>query len=276
MTFYISPQCQSDLGVKDSLKAVFQLEGEVFRAAQNRETLKVCGKNASYFIKRHKGVGWKEIVKNIFFGRPPILSAKNEWRAIQKLHELGIDTMVLCGYGATGCNPAKKNSFLITEALEECESLETLSLQWQKEGLPFQAKQALIETLAQISKKMHQAGINHRDYYLCHFLMPRQQQLSLYVSKAPIKLFLIDLHRAQIRGSTPKRWRIKDLAGLYFSTLHLPISRADRFRFIRAYSDMPLRLALKQEGSLWQSVERKAQKLFQKALLQGIVPEVSR
>lgn len=275
MEFYLSQECQANLGIEKNLKEVFQLEGEIFRATQNRETLKVTTPGKSYFVKRHRGVGWKEVFKNLCFGRLPILGAQNEWLAIQKLHEIGIDTMVLSGYGTKGKNPAKQSSFLITEALEDCESLETLAVEWQKNQPPVRFKRRLITTLANISKKMHSAGVNHRDFYLCHFLMPKDQNLALSDNNKNIRLFLIDLHRAQIRTQTPNRWRIKDLAGLYFSSLHLELSQRDYFRFIRAYSGASLREALKTDKHLWLSVEDKAQKLFKKALSQGIVPEVS-
>jgi len=58
--------------------------------------------------------------------RLPVLGARNEWLAIQRLQRLDIDTMTLVGYGERGSNPAQRQSFVITEALEETVSLEDL------------------------------------------------------------------------------------------------------------------------------------------------------
>lgn len=89
-----------------------------------------------------------------------------------------------------------------------------------------------------------------------------------------IKLHLIDLHRAQIRIQTPKRWVIKDLAGLCFSSIELAsmeltsvgtkITDRDYFRFIKSYTGSSLRIALEQKPDFWQTVYRRACRLYKK------------
>jgi heptose I phosphotransferase len=86
----------------------------------------------------------------------------------------------------------------------------------------------LLERLARISKKMHNSGMNHRDYYLCHFLMPKDDSIAL----CDKPLYLIDLHRAQLRASVPKRWQVKDIGGLYYSALNIGLTRNDALRFV--------------------------------------------
>ena len=58
------------------------------------------------------------------------------------------------------------------------------------------------------ARRMHDAGINHRDFYICHFHL---DELSLQEQET--RCYLIDLHRAQIRERTPRRWRIRTLPG---------------------------------------------------------------
>jgi heptose I phosphotransferase len=107
---------------------------------------------------------------------------------------------------------------------------------------------------------MHRAGINHRDFYLCHFHL---DETSL---PEPLpRCYLIDLHRAQIRGRTPRRWRVKDLAGLYFSAMDCGLGQRDLLRFMRHYSEGGLRTALGVERGFWQQVERRALMLYRKA-----------
>ena len=120
-----------------------------------------------------------------------------------------------------------------------------------------QLKRALIERVAQMTRQMHRAGVNHRDCYICHFLLHTDQPLS--VENVPLSL--IDLHRAQVRSKVPLRWRNKDLAGLYFSALNIGLTRGDKLRFLRTYFGLPLRDVLKQEAPLLRSLERKAAKL---------------
>jgi heptose I phosphotransferase len=119
----------------------------------------------------------------------------------------------------------------------------------------------LIAKVAEITKKMHDSGINHRDYYLCHFLLKTDKPAeSLAIDD--IDLYLFDLHRAQIRAAVPRRWRIKDLAGLYFSSLDAGLTRRDYYRFITYYEGRPLRSLTAAEWRLWQQVKKRGEQLY--------------
>lgn len=102
---------------------------------------------------------------------------------------------------------------------------------------------------------MHRAGVNHRDCYICHFLLHTDKP----VSADDFRLSVIDLHRAQTRDATPKRWRNKDLAALYFSALDIGLTRRDKLRFLRTYFRRPLREILRDEAGLLAWMERKAE-----------------
>lgn len=93
-------------------------------------------------------------------------------------------------------------------------------------------------------RKMHQGGINHRDCYICHFLL----HLPFEGDEESLKISVIDLHRAQIRNSVPRRWRDKDLIGLYFSSLNIGLTKRDVFRFLKIYFALPLRDILRGRG----------------------------
>jgi heptose I phosphotransferase len=79
-----------------------------------------------------------------------------------------------------------------------------------------------------------------------------------------LTFYLIDLHRAQIREKTPDRWRLKDLSGLYFSAMDCGLTQRDIFRFIKAYSNLPLRDALQKYHTLLSRIESKAVKLYKR------------
>ncbi len=84
------------------------------------------------------------------------------------------------------------------------------------------------------------------------------------VSADDFRLSVIDLHRAQTRDATPKRWRNKDLAALYFSALDIGLTRRDKLRFLRTYFRRPLREILRDEAGLLAWMERKAEKLYER------------
>lgn len=246
---------------------IMQLQGEVFREMDGRRTLRFQHAGKSYFIKLHFGVGWKEIWKNLRQFKLPIIGAKNEWRAIQRLNQLQVDTMHLVGYGSRGFNPARKQSFVITEDLVNTRSLEDFCQPWRTasplRGDILQIKRQLIERLAWIGKTLHENGVNHRDFYLVHFLLgmtPTESEMA----QGKITASLIDLHRVLIRRYTPVRWRIKDVGALYFSCLDIGLTKRDLFRFMCAYSGRSLREILHEDQKFWLAAQARAVKLYNK------------
>jgi heptose I phosphotransferase len=246
----------------DPFVAVEVLKGEVFRELEARRTLRTEVAGRGYFVKIHRGVGWAEILKNLLSLRLPVLGAANEWRAIRRLAELGVDTMHGVAFGQRGSNPAAQHSFIVTEELAPTISLEDYCRDWPSQAPPVEFKRALIGRVAEMAGRMHRGGVNHRDFYICHFLLHLDPEPSI----DHFKLSLIDLHRAQIRSQTPRRWRDKDLSSLYFSALDIGLTTRDRLRFLRTYFDMPLRKILRDEARLLAHLEREANRLHARFL----------
>ena len=242
---------------RDAFAAVDALDGEVFRQRDGRRTFRCEIGGCGYFVKIHHGIGWGEIVKNLLVGRAPILGAGNEWQAIHRLTAIGIDTMQAVAFGQRGWNPARRHSFLITEELAPTISLEDFCREWAHQPPPTALKHALIRRVADMAGRMHRAGVNHRDFYLCHFLLHLEPQ----PTAQNLKLSLIDLHRAQSRTQVPRRWRDKDLAGLYFSALGIGLTQRDFLRFLRVYFARPLRAILREEAPLLRHLAQEGRRL---------------
>ena len=243
------------LGARHQFRDLMAIDGEVFRAQPGRRTLRFIRHGKSYFIKQHFGVGWREIFKNLLSFRSPVLGARNEYLAAERLKSLGIATVSVAGYGARGFNPATRKSFIVTEDLGDTETLEDLCRDWKKHPPDFRLKRALIARVAGIARKMHANGVNHRDFYLCHFRLGKDEDKNQ-------PLYLIDLHRAQLRERTPRRWVVKDLGGLYFSSMDIGLSKRDLYRFIIAYRGRRLREVFRSETDFWRQVERRAKRLY--------------
>lgn len=242
---------------RDTVEKILFSQGEIYRSLEGRSTKKVQLQNNHYFVKQHTGVGWKEIFKNIIQLRLPVISAKNEWKALQRLSEIAILAPKIIAYGCNGKNPATLKSFLITEALPESISLEDLC----KNKIPRSLKYKLIDEVATIARRLHAEGINHRDFYLCHFLVDGVEW-----KKGKIKLYVIDLHRAQSRKQVPTRWKIKDLAGLYFSSKGMSLTKRDFFRFIKTYNEEKnWRIVFNEANTLfWKKVKKRGDQCYQK------------
>jgi len=245
-----------NLPAGDSFEVLLHYQGISHRALENRKTIEVYIGGQHYFIKQHYGVGWREIIKNLLQGRLPIIGAKNEWRALQLLPTLGIPTMSLVAYGSQGRSPATQQSFIVTRALENTISLEDLCATWPKNPPLYATRVTIIKEVARMARALHGAKIYHRDFYICHFLLAMNHE--------PLRLYLIDLHRALIKKSVSQRWLIKDLAGLYFSSMDCGITTKDICRFLRDYYQQPLRLILTRESRVLKAIDKRAKALYAK------------
>jgi len=242
----------------DPFAKVEALQGHVLREREGRRTLRTEIDGRGYFAKIHRGVGWREIFKNLICLRLPVLGARNEWLAIERLRQLGADTMRMVAFGERGWNPARRHSFIVTEELAPTINLEDYCRDWPRIPPEPTLKRALIVRVAEIARLMHENRMNHRDFYLCH--------LRLHTDLPPrpeaFRLSVMDLHRAQIHArATAPRWRRKDLAGLYFSALGIGLTRRDLLRFLRVYFNAPLRDTLRDQARLLAWLPREAARL---------------
>lgn len=258
MKLLLSEPFKSLWAGRDPFVAVEALQGVVYRELEGRRTLRTEVDGRGYFVKIHRGIGWGEIVKNLLTAKLPVLGATQELLAIERLTAAGVATMTAVAFGARGSNPAQQHSFIVTEELAPTISLEDFSLDWLKQPPPVKLKRALIAEVAKMVGGMHRAGVNHRDCYICHFLLHTDKP----VTAEDFRLSVIDLHRAQTRAAITRRWRDKDLAALYFSALDIGLTRRDKLRFLRGYFQLPLRQVLRDEARLLAWLEAKAAKLY--------------
>jgi heptose I phosphotransferase len=250
---------------RDAFEAVEALDGQVYRELEGRRTLRTEVDGRGYFVKIHRGIGWGEVAKNLLTAKLPVLGAGQEWEAINRLHQAGVATMTAVAYGERGNNPAAQHSFIITEELAPTESLEDVSIDWRNAPPDPRLKRAFIAEVAKMVGTMHRAGVNHRDCYICHFLLHTDTP----VTPEDFRLSVIDLHRAQVRPAITQRWRNKDLAALYFSALDIGLTRRDKMRFLQGYFQQPLRQIIAQESALLSWLEARAEKLYQRKVRYG-------
>lgn len=255
----------------DPFDRAWSLAGDVVRQVADRSTMRTVIGGRAFYVKRHGGAGWREILKNIVSFKRPVVDASNEYIAIRELSAAGLHTLTVAGYGITGWNPATRRSFLITEELAGTESLEQVCLRWIELPPEPRVKRILIDRVAEIAARMHGAGFVHQDFYICHLLLAGHgQDLASRSLEAPI--YVVDLHRAVRFQRIPVRALVKDLGSLYFSALEIGLTRRDVFRFLASYLDQPLRLVLRRQAALLALCERRAAALHDKARRRKILP----
>jgi heptose I phosphotransferase len=248
---------------EDAFEQILAMDGKIYRNFKGRKTLRFEHEGKGYFLKIHPGVGWQEILSTLLNFKVPVLSAKDEYEAILALEKIGVRTMTIAGYGLRGSNPAKLQSFIITKEIENAVSLEELVLDSKLPTPTPVMKRAIIKKVAEIARAMHRNGVNHRDFYICHFLLP---EIWLEQEKPEIEppLYVIDLHRTQVRERIPARWLLKDLAGLHFSSMDAGLTKRDRLRFICCYENRSVKEVVPSLTGFWSKIDRKAVKLYQK------------
>jgi heptose I phosphotransferase len=237
---------------RDPFALFASMPGQEFRALESRRTYAVTFSGKRYFVKYHRGTPTGEVLKNLVQLRLPVTSARNEWRALSKLSELGVRVPIIAGWGRRGLLPQATESFIVTEDVGTQENLEDLTRDWVAQPPAFADKLALIREVAGISRTMHGNGICHRDFYICHFMV---------TGSGDSRLTLIDLHRALVKRRLGLRWVIKDIGSLYFSAMDIGLTHRDLLRFVRAYAGGDLRQALKGNAGFWEQVRLRGERL---------------
>lgn len=207
-------------GLRDFDSLMERPDGEIIKhALAQRKTVRLHLPDGSrVYLKRHYAIGLLAAVKSLFKCSPEP-TAFDEFENTVAFHASAIPTVMPLAAGLRPAGFLQTESFLVTLALEGSVKLDA----YVRGLLPQSAKRALIAETAALIKKMHAAGFNHRDLYLCHILR-----------RSDGNLFIVDLHRVQRRDQVPERWLVKDIAALNYSARGL-VSRTDCLRFFKAY-----------------------------------------
>lgn len=229
--------------------------GQTYRAVKTRHTVAVNHQGQTFYIKRHWGIGCRESLKELSQGKWPIWGAYNEYRALKLLQQHQIPAPQLVAYGQQGCLLPYQQSVIVMTAVGSSVNLEDKLFECLNNPPQLHYKRYLIKQVARLAQRIHDLGLNHRDFYICHFILsdPQADKPTLYV---------IDWHRAQKRRSVPKRWLVKDLAGLYFSTLDYPLTQTDLAYFLSHYFNCSFKAVVKRYPKLLQQIDRKAKRLY--------------
>ncbi|MBN1344106.1 MAG: hypothetical protein JXQ73_15580 [Phycisphaerae bacterium] len=191
------------------------------------------GSRRTLYLKRYQSPPLGEQLKRIFFRRAKRASAWWEWQRIRNLAAEGIGVPTPVGYGQKMRGFVERRSFLVTEAIPG-ESLE----RWVPRHLgpdgdvDWRTRRKLVGQLALLIRLLHEKKWAHRDLYLSHIFISHNAD-----GQAVFRL--IDLQRLFRPRWRWRRWRIKDLAALHYSTPAECVPATDRLRFLRHYFNVP-------------------------------------
>jgi heptose I phosphotransferase len=179
----------------------------------------------AFFLKRYTRPPLKEQLRQRLAGFPA--TAAMEWRWLRRAKELGIAAPIVVAYGLRRRGIIESNSVILTAkvpgiSLEKWVPANVAGLLRDRAF-----KRILIAAVADLVAKLHGAGLFHRDLYLAH--------LFLDGDPASPRLTMIDLQRVIRPRVFVRRWRVKDLASLNYSTPRAAATNADRLRWYKRY-----------------------------------------
>ena len=186
------------------------------------------------FLKRHKAErpSLGEWIKRVILSRN-VSSGMAEFYNICFFRKLGISTAAPVAAGERRVSPLCYESFLITESMAPFVSLETIIRLHpeQFEGLEGKEKKRFIlKAVANLMKKMHDAGQNHLDFNSDHVMMGPDE------NNTGTQLALLDFQRIDRRKWMRFRWSIKTMAEIFYSLPDPVFTDEDRLYIYEQYN----------------------------------------
>jgi heptose I phosphotransferase len=199
----------------------------------------------SVYLKRHYVLPWWQgLLATLWPGRgwSPAL---REWRHLEWARWQGVPVPKAVAAAEYIGPRGKLRSFLAVEELAGMVSLQEaipLAAVRQDAASFRQWKRTLAAEMARLARMLHDRRCFHKDLYLCHFYMAREDTRAVPAEGWRGRLYLIDLHRLAHHTLAWRVWQTKDLAQLLYSSEIVGIDARDRLYFWRAYrGDGPCR-----------------------------------
>ena len=197
------------------------------------------------YLKKHRARTWWTRMAAALGLVPPASPGRVEAENAIALRSLGIEVMPLTAFGEKLHADGRLESFLLSEELQGyCELQDLIARRFAdvKRGAwgvgrgsphasrltPHASLRRLIVQVADIARRFHAAGFNHRDFYCCHFLAKE-------TSPDCFDVRLIDLQRVQRRRWFRRRWIVKDLAQLASMSPDEQVGCREKILFLRTY-----------------------------------------
>jgi hypothetical protein len=211
-----------------------------FHAKQGRSTgrwiLHEDGRRLAVYLKRHYRLPWWHGLLAAFWPDGRWSPALQEWDHLEWARSVGLPVPAPVA-AAEYIGPwGRLQSCLAVEELGDMLPLnEAMPLAAERlDAATFRRWKAdLAIEMARLTWELHGRRRFHKDLYLCHFYLHRDDTQTL--PRWPGRVWLIDLHRLAHHPWTWRFWQIKDLAQLCYSSEIAGVDGRDRLRFWRAY-----------------------------------------
>ncbi len=189
-------------------------------------TLDTPGGPQRLFLKRYHCPPLHRQFERLWTRASSTAEIEGSW--LQRVADLGIRVPPLVAYGSRRQGAVETDSLLLTAEVPGQSLEQWLPQAVERRALHREAKERIARQLASLVARLHSAGLYHRDLYVSHiFVHP--------LADGDPELYLIDLQRVRQARWRQRRWRIKDLAALHYSTPATAATAADRIRWMKRY-----------------------------------------
>jgi hypothetical protein len=196
------------------------------------------------YLKRHYALPWWQGLLATLWPGGGWSPALREWRHLEWARRQGIPVPEAVAAAEYIGPRGRLRSFLAVEELTGMLSLQEaipLAAVRQQSAAFRQWKRTLAAEMARLARMLHDRRCFHKDLYLCHFFIARDDTLAVPPNGWAGRVYLIDLHRLAYHPWTWRLWQTKDLAQLLYSSEILGLSARDRLYFWRQYRGTELR-----------------------------------
>lgn len=190
------------------------------------------------FLKRHYRLPWWQGLLAAVFPGARWSPGWQETSHLLWAKENGIPVPEVVAAGEFVRPGGRLQSFLAVEELSDMLPLhEAIPLAYQQLSASDFArwKRDLIVEMARLTRILHDQKHYHKDLYLCHFYVARDD--CSRVVRFKDRVYMIDFHRLAHHPFFAPWYLVKDLGQLLFSTTVEGITARDRLRFWRIYRD---------------------------------------
>ena len=233
-SFFINPDYKKIFAKSGltSIEGIFSFSGGKNLGKSNlarfrsRIRFEINSPSATLFLKRYNKPPITVQLKNWLSHRKRISCSLCDVEPTVQLATAGINTPKTICFGQQWGVLFEKRSFSITEKIPDAESLEKKLPDYfngTATAEKVELRKDFIARLAGFVKKFHETGYRHRDLYFSHIFYNSSGQF-----------YLIDLARVFKPRVFSERFRIKDIAQLFYSAPGKYFSHTDRLRFYLA------------------------------------------
>jgi len=193
---------------------------------RSRTCFKLTANGPNIYLKRYQNTPKMRQIANWIDHRCRRCTSVYDGHLTDDLDDAGISVPHTIAYGYQWNGLFEKRSFIMIREIPDAVSLEEKLPACMTDFSPSAARlrRRFIRKVADFVRQFHRTGCRHRDLYLCHLFLDKDNTLHL-----------IDLHRVFEPVLLAERFRMKDIAQLYYSSPGSVISRADRLRFYLQY-----------------------------------------